>query len=180
MNDDDFPLKITPEATDALRKALNYDVIAASNDRSKDYNGKGFSSLSIKKFPKIDIQKETLNTIKLIDIIWFEKDSNKIVCAFEVEKSTSIYSGILRLSDLSFSLPNQNSNLFIIIPNKRENEVNFQLSRPSIVNGKITIKYILTSDLREHCEALCKFGDSHKILEKISKECITMHNNSLN
>tara|TARA_R110002124_G_scaffold241687_4_gene406904 strand:- start:10002 stop:11264 length:1263 start_codon:yes stop_codon:yes gene_type:complete len=163
-----------------IGKALNYDVIAASNDRSKDYNGKGFSSLSIKKFPKIDIQKETLNTIKLIDIIWFEKDSNKIVCAFEVEKSTSIYSGILRLSDLSFSLPNQNSNLFIIIPNKRENEVNFQLSRPSIVNGKITIKYILTSDLREHCEALCKFGDSHKILEKISKECITMHNNSLN
>ncbi|MCF6169285.1 hypothetical protein [Lutibacter sp.] len=151
-----------------IGKALNYDVIAASNDRSKGFNGKSFSSLSLKEFPKIDIPKETLNTVKLIDVIWFEKDSNKIVCAFEVEKSTSIYSGILRLSDLSFSLPNQNSNLYIIIPDKRENEVKFQLSRPSIVNGKITIKYILTSDLKEHCEALCKFGDSHIILEKIS------------
>jgi len=153
-----------------IGKALNYDVIAASNDRSKSYNGNSFSSLSIKEFPKIDIPNETLNTIKLIDIIWFEKNTNKIVCAFEVEKSTSIYSGILRLSDLSFSLPNQNSKLYIVIPDNRENEVKFQLSRPSIVNGKIIIKYILTSDLKKHCDALCKFGDNHRILEKISNE----------
>lgn len=153
-----------------IGNALNYDVIAASNDRSKNYNGISFSSLSIKEFPRIEIQKETLNTVKLIDIIWFEKNSNKIVCAFEVEKSTSIYSGILRLSDLSFSLPNQNSELYIVIPNNRENEVKFQLARPSIVNGKTLIKYILTSDLKEHCDALCKFGDSHRILEKISNE----------
>lgn len=153
-----------------IGKALNYDVIAASNDRSKNYNGISFSSLSIKEFPKIEIQKETLNTVKLIDIIWFEKNTNKIICAFEVEKSTSIYSGILRLSDLSFSLPNQNSKLYIVIPNNRENEVKFQLARPSIVNGKTLIKYILTSDLKEHCDALCKFGDSYRILEKISNE----------
>jgi len=152
-----------------IGNALNYDVIAARNDRLKSYENNKFSFLSLKEFPKLDVPKETLNTIKLIDIIWFEKDTNKIVCAFEVEKSTSIYSGILRLSDLSYSLPNHNSKLYIVIPDKRENEVRFQLGRPSIVNGALEICYILTSELKKHCEALCKFGDSFQILEKISK-----------
>jgi type II restriction enzyme len=153
-----------------IGNALNYDVIAAKNDRSKSYNGNKFSFMSLKGFPNLEVAKETLNTIKLIDIVWFEKNTNKIVCAFEVEKSTSIYSGILRLSDLSYSLPNQNSKLYIVIPDKREKEMRFQLTRPSILNGKTVIKYILISELRKHCDALCKFGDSHEILEKISLE----------
>ena len=44
-----------------------------------------------------------------------------------------------------------------------------QLSRPSIKKSDVGIKYILFSDLHEHCDALCKFGDNHKILEKIAK-----------
>jgi type II restriction enzyme len=152
-----------------IGNALNYDVIAASNDRSKSYGNNKFSFLSLKEFPKLKVPNETLNTIKLIDIIWFKKNTNKIVCAFEVEKSTSIYSGILRLSDLSYSLPSHNSKLYIVIPDNRETEVRFQLARPSIVNGALEICYILTSELKEHCNALCKFGDSFQILEKISK-----------
>src|ERR1035437_7757759 len=84
-------------------KALGYDVISASNDRSKSHQGKNFSFLSLPDFPKMEINKDTYNTIALIDIVWFEKGTNKPICAFEVEKSTSIYSGILRLTDLSYS-----------------------------------------------------------------------------
>jgi len=151
-----------------IGNALNYDVITASNDRSKTYNGSKFSFISIKKFPELNVARETFNTIKIIDVVWFEKGTNRIVCAFEVEKSTSIYSGILRLTDLSFSLPAHQSKLFIIIPNSREKEVKLQLNRPSVHNNKLEILYILTSELRKHCDALCKFGDSHHILEKIS------------
>jgi type II restriction enzyme len=149
---------------------LNYDVIAASNDRSKSYNGNKFSFIGIKEFPKIDVPKETFKTIELIDIVWFEKGTNRIVCAFEVEKSTSIYSGILRLTDLSFSLTSYQSKLYIVIPDKREKELKLQLNRPSVRNSDLEILYILTSDLREHCDALCKFGDSYHILEKIAKK----------
>ena len=102
-------------------------------------------------------------------MIWFEKDTNRTVCAFEVEKSTSIYSRILRLSDLAFSFADNPTALFIIIPDSREKDVFLQLKRPSVRNTNVNIKYILFSDLREHCDALCKFGDSHKILEKIAK-----------
>lgn len=150
-------------------KALGCDPITASNDRSKCYGEINFSFISLDKFPTLSIDKETLSTIQLIDVIWFERGTNKVVCAFEVEKSTSIYSGILRLSDLAFSLSDHSSSLFIIIPDKREKDVVLQLSRPSIRKSQILIKYILFSDLREHCDALCKFGDSHKILEKIAK-----------
>jgi type II restriction enzyme len=150
-------------------KALGYDPIAASNDRSKCYGESNFSFISLNRFPQLSVDKDTLGTIQLIDIIWFEKNSNKVVCAFEVEKSTSIYSGILRLSDLALSFADHNTSLFIIIPDNREKDVVLQLSRPSIRNSNVKIKYILFSELREHCDALCKFGDSHRILEKIAK-----------
>lgn len=150
-------------------KALGYDAIAAANDRGKCYGEVNFSFISLNEFPELSLDKETLSTVQLIDVIWFEKNTNKPICAFEVEKSTSIYSGILRLSDLAFSFTDQQTSLFIILPDSREKEVVMQLSRPSIRNSNVNIKYILFSDLREHCDALCKFGDSHKILEKIAK-----------
>lgn len=150
-------------------KALGYDVISASNDRSKSHDGTNFSILSLPNFPKMEINKDTYNTIGLIDIVWFEKGTNKPICAFEVEKSTSIYSGILRLTDLSYSFAESEQHLYIVLPNNREKEVVMQLSRPSIKSSQTKIQYILFSDLREHCDALCKFGDSHNILKKIAK-----------
>ncbi|MDZ4714144.1 MAG: hypothetical protein SH819_01635 [Cytophagales bacterium] len=152
-----------------IGKALGYDPIAATNDRGKCHSEINFSFISLNKFPELSVEKDTLNTIQLIDIIWFEKDTNKTVCAFEVEKSTSIYSGILRLTDLAISFADHNTSLFIIIPNSHEKDVQLQLNRPAIKNSNIKIKYILFSDLREHCDALCKFGENHKILEKIAK-----------
>lgn len=149
--------------------SLGYDVIAASNDRSKCYVGNNFSFISLSSFPQFDLDKETLNTVKLIDVLWFEKGTNNVIAAFEVEKSTSIYSGILRLTDLSYTIADGDEVFYLIVPDKREKDVVLQLSRPAINKSKTIIKYILFSDLRQHCDALCKFGDSHRIMEKIAK-----------
>lgn len=149
--------------------SLGYDVISASNDRSRCHDGISFSFISLPGFPDIGVDKDTNNTIALIDVIWFEKGTNKIVCAFEVEKSTSIYSGILRLTDLYFSFPEDPSSLFLIIPDNREKELELQLSRPAIKGNNIEIHYILFSDLRKHCDAICTFGDSKETLKKIAK-----------
>lgn len=152
-----------------IGKALNYDPVAAANDRGKSYSEVNFSFLCANPFPSLNIEKETLNTIQLIDVIWFEKNGNRPICAFEVEKSTSIYSGILRLSDLAVSMPGLETNLFLVIPDSREKDVVLQLKRPSIRINKLEIKYILFSELRTHCDSLCKFGDDHKILQKIAR-----------
>lgn len=149
--------------------ALGYDVISASNDRGRCHEGKNFSFISLSVFPSIDVTKDIFNTINLIDVIWFEKGTNKIICAFEVEKSTSIYSGILRLCDLSCSFTDKDLGLYLIAPDLREKEVLMQLNRPSIKSNNISVSYILFSDLEQHCDALCKFGDNKHVLHKISK-----------
>lgn len=150
--------------------ALGYDVISASNDRGRCHEGNNFSFISLSVFPIIDVSKNIFNTINLIDVVWFEKGSNKIICAFEVEKSTSIYSGILRLSDLSYSFTDKDLELYLIAPDKREKEVIMQLNRPSIKSNNIPISYILFSDLELNCDALCKFGDNKNALYKIAKQ----------
>ena len=149
--------------------SLGYDVISASNDRARCHEGKKFSFISLSGLPDIGVDKDTNNTIALIDVMWFQKGTNKIVCAFEVEKSTSLYSGILRLTDLYYSFPEDPSTLFLIIPDDREKELVFQLSRPAIKGNNIVIHYILFSDLRKHCDAICTFGESKETLKKIAK-----------
>jgi type II restriction enzyme len=149
--------------------ALGYDVICAQNDKSKSYNNANFSFQCLPAFPTMNTDKDTLNTIKMIDVLWFQKSTNTIIGAFEVEKSTSIYSGILRMTDLAHSIADGNEVFYIIIPDNREKDVRMQLSRPSIRSIKVPINYILFSDLRENCDALCKFGENHHIMKKIAK-----------
>jgi type II restriction enzyme len=152
-----------------IGSALGYDVIAAQNDKSKSYNNSSFSFHCLPEFPHMDSDKNTINTIKMIDVLWFQKSTKNIIGAFEVEKSTSIYSGILRLIDLAHTIADGNEVLYIIIPDHREKDVRMQLSRPSIKSLKVAINYILFSELRQNCEALCRFGEDHSIMAKIAK-----------
>lgn len=152
-----------------IGNALGYDVIAASNDKSKSYNGNNFSFLCLPKFPEMQTDIDTASTIKLIDVLWYQKGTNNVIAAFEVEKSTSIYSGILRLTDLSYSIADGDEIFYLVVPDKREKDVCMQLCRPAIKGLKTEIKYILFSDLRKDCDALCKFGENHLVMEKIAK-----------
>lgn len=152
-----------------IGKALGYDVICARNDLSKSYNDSNFSFLCLNNFPVIQLDKDTLNTIQLVDVLWFKKDTKNIIGAFEVEKSTSIYSGILRLTDLAYSIADGDEVFYIITPDSREKDVILQLSRPSIKKISVRIKYILFSELRANCDAICKFGDTHFMMDKIAK-----------
>jgi len=149
--------------------ALGYDVICAANDRSRCHEGKSLGLMSLASFPGLSAPKDVRNTIRLIDVLWFEKDSATVAAAFEVEKSTSIYSGILRLMDLRQSFPDAESSLFIVIPNNREKEVLLQMCRPSLQSAALTMHYILFSDLKKHCDALCMFGENKDILKKIAR-----------
>lgn len=152
-----------------IGRALGYDVAVARNDISRHYNGHKFSFLSLPALPPLPVSAETGQTIGLIDVVWLQKGTDRLVCAFEVEKSTSIYSGILRLTDLACSLPDHATTLYLVVPDSRRNEVAVQLTRPAIRQTNTAIQYILMSDLRTHCDALCRFGDDHRVLEKIAR-----------
>ena len=153
-----------------IGNALGFDVFPASNDRGRAFSGNSFTFMCGAEFPALPLERDTLNTVKLIDVLWFQKGTANVIAAFEVEKSTSIYSGILRLSDLSYTIADGDEVFYLIIPDAREKDVRMQLSRPAVKSNNVPIKYILFSDLRQHCDALCRFGDSHLIMEKIAKE----------
>jgi len=70
----------------------------------------------------------TLKTIRNIDVLWINRRS--IARAFEVEETTSIYSGILRMADLLALQPMLNIRIHIVAPIERRDAVFAQIKRP--------------------------------------------------
>jgi predicted RNA-binding protein len=70
----------------------------------------------------------TLRTIEQIDVLWLK--GRAIKRAFEVEHTTSIYSGILRMADLLALQPNMDIRLHIVAPATRRDKVFQELRRP--------------------------------------------------
>jgi type II restriction enzyme len=153
-----------------IGRDLGYDVFVATNDRTKSLNGRSLQFLTLPELPPLEISPDVMRTVSLIDVIWVTRDSKRIECAFEIEKSTSIYSGMLRLMDLASSLGDKQYDFFLVVPDTREKEVLAQLKRPSFQNNScVGLRYILFSDLEEHCRGLCKFGEDFRILFKLAK-----------
>lgn len=70
----------------------------------------------------------TLRTIEQIDVLWLR--SRSIVRAFEVEHTTSVYSGILRMADLLALQPNMEIKLHIVAPEAKREKVFQEIRRP--------------------------------------------------
>ena len=154
-----------------IGRALGYDVYVARNDRHRTYDGMSFALHTLPELPTSGWPRDVIETVGLIDVIWLAQKTHAIVSAFEIEKSTSIYSGILRMEDLARSLPAGGCHCYLVAPNEREREVMAQLARPSFraALAGLPFAFISFNDLCEHCDALCTFGDDHLILQKIAR-----------
>lgn len=151
-----------------LGRSLGYRVWIARNDHNREWNGERLREYSLKELDLPYLTKPVYETVSLIDVLWLDQN-NTIVSGFEVEKSTSIYSGILRLNDLSISVQG-NHHFYLVAPESREREIKAQLLRPSFRNlNTLSISYILFKDLRCDCDAMCKFGLDVSVLHKICK-----------
>ena len=67
-------------------------------------------------------------------MLWL--DGNAIVAAFEIESTTSIYSGLLRMSYLLARQPNISVPLFLVAPEERREQVVRQVNRPTFERMK--------------------------------------------
>lgn len=109
---------------------MGFDVWVARNDRSKSCNGKVFSSLPrISSELPTQFNEATNRTIELIDVLWLK--GNSIVAAFEVECTTAVYSGLLRMSDLLALQPNLEIKLYLVAPDERREKVEREILRPT-------------------------------------------------
>lgn len=112
-----------------LGKITGCSVWVASNDRKRIFQGKPLGEGCLKSLPNLGLNEEATRRISLIDTIWIRQ--NAPVCAFEVETTTSVYSGLLRMADLLSVVPALNLKLFIVAPNERQERVLSELSRPT-------------------------------------------------
>ena len=93
----------------------------------------------------LNYDETTLDTIQRIDVLWLK--GRAIRRAFEVEHSTAIYSGLLRMADLCALLPNINVPLHIVAPEARRDKVFQEITRP-------VFSLLETSPLSERCTYL--------------------------
>jgi len=140
--DDSVP---QPEAADAVpvtevRESIQIQALIASigasmglsvwiprSDRVAVVNeAKGEINL-LERLP-LNYDDTTLRTIEQIDVIWLR--SRSIVRAFEIEHTTSVYSGILRMADLLALQPNMDIKLHIVAPLARRDKVFSEIRRP--------------------------------------------------
>jgi len=109
--------------------------------------------------------------VRLIDVLWLAIGTDTVAAAFEVEHTTSIYSGIVRLLDLSTGVEQgKNLRMFLVAPDSREPDVRDQLLRPAFRNiNSLNVKFLPYGALQEHREAIARFGTGMKAIEAIAR-----------
>lgn len=149
--------------------SLGFDVWIASNDRSREYGNGFLADGCLQQWPQGSLQD--LASVRLIDVLWLTRGSAQVAAAFEVEHSTSIYSGIVRMLDLALGTKvGAETTLFLVAPDNRCEEVAQQLKRPAFSRvSELGIRYLPYSQLKEHRDTIGRFGSSIKPLLEISR-----------
>ncbi len=112
-----------------LGNDLGLGVWIAKNDVSRSYKGHSFKELpQLKLVLPVNFDDATRKTIELIDVMWLK--GNAIVAAFEIESTTQVFSGLLRMADLIAMQPNLNIPLYIVAPAERRQKVFSETNRP--------------------------------------------------
>jgi type II restriction enzyme len=112
-----------------------------------------------------------LDSVRLIDVVWIDEAGGQVAAPFEVEHSTSIYSGIVRMLDLALGAAiGTGSTMFLVAPDDRREDVLRQLRRPAFSRvADLGIRYLSYSQLREHRRAIARFGSGLKPMLDISQ-----------
>jgi hypothetical protein len=98
------------------------------------------------------------------------KGTTEVVAAFEVEHSTSIYSGIVRMLDLALGVSSSAMvKLFLVAPDAREADVRAQLARPAFSRiGTLDVSFLPYSALHANRDAMMRFGSGLRPLEAVA------------
>ena len=145
----------------ALGSQMSLGLWVARNDRSQSYNGKVLGEMPgvVDRLPT-QFNEATQRTIELIDVLWLK--NNAIVAAFEVEDTTSVYSGLLRMSDLLALQPNLDVALYLVAPDDRREKVHQEILRPTFNLREKPLGsvcgYIPYSKLRETLDGIGRLG----------------------
>lgn len=103
-----------------------YDVWVATGDKGKAYQGERFENLCLSELPHF-AGPGVLEVAQHIDVIWFKARTATPVKFFEIEHSTSVYSGLLRINDVIIDYPVPEA--VIVAPAERGTRFEAQIGR---------------------------------------------------
>lgn len=157
-----------------LGRGLGYDVWIASNDRNRSFANGRLGDACRERLPQSIESVAAVESIRLIDVLWIDAAAEQVVAAFEVEHTTSIYSGIVRMLDLALGIPSSpRQPLFLVAPDAREEDVRSQLLRPAFSRvADMNLRFIPYGELEAHRDAILRFGEGVKAIEAVSRKLI--------
>jgi hypothetical protein len=152
-----------------LGRKLGCRVWVAANDRKRTWKGEALGSLSIQKLPSLGLDPDSQRIIGLIDVVWL-KGANQVAAAFEVEHTTSVYSGLLRMADLATLSPNLNFPLYIVAPRERVDKVRRELSRPTFQMLELHRRcaFFSSEALLDAAESMMRWASGPAAIEKLA------------
>jgi hypothetical protein len=159
-----------------LGRAMGLDTYVARNDRSAFYGQQRLGDLaSVDNLP-VGLPDAVRRRVELVDVIWLRR--NEYIAMFEVEATTDIFKGLLRMADLITLLPNLIVPLFIVAPEERRGAVFEQITRPVFSMGlqrpldracRFIAFETLETDIEAHGERAGLF-DPHRYLDELSEQ----------
>ncbi|HQV04517.1 MULTISPECIES: type II restriction endonuclease [unclassified Novosphingobium] len=152
--------------------ALGFRIWIAANDRGRLFNGVPLGCDCLEHLPDQIATAPGADAVRLIDVLWIDPQEPCVRAAFEVEHSTSIYSGIVRMLDLALSGGNLDgiADMFLVAPDARERDVRAQMARPAFSRiADLNMAYLPYGELASHREQIARFGTGMKAIRAIAK-----------
>ena len=139
-----------------LGRAEGCSVWVPPNDRSLSYLGHSLSGRTVERLPNFGFEENTRRIVQNIDVLWMTR--NIIDKAFEIEATTTIYSGLLRMNDLVLSQPNNRIDLYVATTKARRDRVRAQMMRPSFQTLATRCQYLAFEFIEEQYDRLETFS----------------------
>lgn len=154
-----------------LGRKVGYRVWVASNDHNKIWNRERLGDLSLKSLPPL-ADAEFQRILSRIDVLWLDRD--QVVAAYEIEHTTDISTGLLRLYDLGALCP-PTSHLCVVVPRERLRKIQFELSRPAFNRQDVRNRCgVITEELLLEQEAhILRWAGSLSVVEELLHDCST-------
>jgi hypothetical protein len=145
-----------------LGSEMNLSVWAPMGDRGKSWNGKRLGEVP-NLLTALPVRFDSLvaKTVENIDVLWFNKKA--IIAGFEVEHTSSIYSGLLRMSDLLTMQPNLEIKMYLVAPDERLAKFAREVARPTF------------SSLSKPLYSICRFLPYTSLLGRLEQVKHVLH-----
>lgn len=155
-------------------RQLGCQVWIAANDQRREWGGERLGALSVPALPPLGLSPDSQRIVSMIDVVWLT-GVNQVAAAFEVEHTTSVYSGLLRMADLAALSPNLSFPLYVVAPASRLPRVRRELVRPTFRALELDrrCRFFSSEALLKALPSLARWATGPDAIEKLAEMVTT-------